>query len=583
VTAVRLQPDGAVVVAAPAYGLRVAPDGLTAVLRDPDGEHRLTLRPLAALDCVEGPDETTAVEPPRLTADGAIEVRRASTRWTRAAVRIVAHDDAIDVHTTVEGQGRLTDVRLLAARGLAPALPGGLLPSGTSMRTLFSPNPADPARLVLGAAETAAIGVVGDAQPGRGHWFSTPAPLVVAVAPEVLDGPGPGRWTAIGLAAPIAEQTFTQVVHEGGDRAFALRLDHEGHTRVDGAYAAPVVTVAPGQPDAVAAVARHRADLVRLGCAPPVRTRATPAWWSAPMFCGWGAQCHLAATRGGAAPDYATQEHYDAFLDHLERQGLVPGTIVIDDRWQDAYGTNGPDPRRWPDLRGWIARRHERGQRVLLWWKAWDPEGLDPALCVRGPHGDPVAVDPTNPAARVALAESVGQMLGPAGLDADGLKIDFTAQTPTGAGLTAHGAAWGIALLHELLGTVHAAAKAAKADALIVTQTPSPAFVDVTDMVRLNDMLRLDDEGPDPPVVEQMRQRARIAAAACPELLIDTDDWCVPNLAQWRQYLAAKRDLGVPALYYSTHLDRTGERLEAEDYDALRRVWRQPNPRATER
>ena len=56
---------------------------------------------------------------------------------------------------------------------------------------------------------------------------------------------------------------------------------------------------------------------------------------------------------------------------------MCPGTVVIDDKWQSAYGTNEPDTGKWPDLKAWIAGRHARGQRVLLWWKAWDPEGLD--------------------------------------------------------------------------------------------------------------------------------------------------------------------------------------------------------------
>ena len=92
-------------------------------------------------------------------------------------------------------------------------------------------------------------------------------------------------------------------------------------------------------------------------------------------------------------------------------------------------------------------------------------------------------------------------MLGPDGLDADGLKVDFTARTPTGRALTATGGSWGIALLHELLSIVYAAAKEAKPDALVITHTPHPSFVDVTDMIRLNDIIGGD-------VVEQMT-RAR--------------------------------------------------------------------------
>jgi hypothetical protein len=61
--------------------------------------------------------------------------------------------------------------------------------------------------------------------------------------------------------------------------------------------------------------------------------------------------------------------------------------------------------------------------------------------------------------------------------------------------------------------------------------------------------------------------------AACPEVPIDTDDWSVPDLATWRDYLGVKLDLGVPALYYSTHVDSTGEAFGEEDYAALRDAW----------
>jgi len=123
-----------------------------------------------------------------------------------------------------------------------------------------------------------------------------------------------------------------------------------------------------------------------------------------------------------------------------------------------------------------ITAADEEGRHVLLWWKAWDPEGLPPELCIRTPDGVPVAVDPTNPAARDELARQLTAMLRTEGLDADGLKVDFTARTPSGRALTAHGAGWGIALLHELLDVVYRSAKAVKPEALIITQAPHPAF-----------------------------------------------------------------------------------------------------------
>jgi hypothetical protein len=76
-----------------------------------------------------------------------------------------------------------------------------------------------------------------------------------------------------------------------------------------------------------------------------------------------------------------------------------------------------------------------------------------------------------------------------------------------------------------------------------------------------------------PSVVPQMRHRARVAVAACPELLVDTDDWRVPSLEAWREYLAVKPELGIPSLYYVSHLDATSEPLEPEDYAAIARAW----------
>ena len=89
---------------------------------------------------------------------------------------------------------------------------------------------------------------------------------------------------------------------------------------------------------------------------------------------------------------------------------------MIDDKWQATYGGNEPDAAKWPDLRGWIADRHERGQHVLLWWKAWDPEGLPAELCIRRPDGVPVALDPTNPGdARAVCATSCTSCSRPTG------------------------------------------------------------------------------------------------------------------------------------------------------------------------
>ncbi len=540
------------------YRLELAPNGRYATLASTDGQLLLTLSLLAAVDTVDAVDETLAVSPAE-QGDATFVVERRSTLWKRAWLELRCLDTCVEVQSFVDGHGAIADVRLLGGRSLIHGAPLGHVSSRSPLQTLFTPSPEDGAGHVRPLAEGTLIGVVGDGEPGRGRWLFTPAPLYVALG----DGT---TWLDLGVSAPVADLRFAELALESTVNGFSLKLDYDGRTSVDGEFATPTLVVTPHVPDPQVGLRRHRDDLTARGAAPEPLPRESPAWWREPIFCGWGAQCRLELVEGGLARDYATQERYDGFLAHLEEHGLVPGTIVLDDKWQATYGGNEPDAAKWPDLRAWIAERHARGQHVLLWWKAWDPEGLPAELCITNPDGDPVAVDPDNETARVQLRQIVMAMLGPGGLDADGLKVDFTARTPTGIALTATGGSSGIALLHELLSIVYAAAKEAKPDALVITHTPHPSFVDVTDMIRLNDIIGGD-------VVEQMTARAEIVRAACPELPIDTDDWRMPNKREWRAFLERKPETGVPSLYYATHIDSTGEELEEDDYAALRRAW----------
>jgi hypothetical protein len=161
-------------------------------------------------------------------------------------------------------------------------------------------------------------------------------------------------------------------------------------------------------------------------------------------------------------------------------------------------------------------------------------------------------------------------MLSADGYDADGFKIDFTARIPSGYGLRLHDhAVWGVELMRRYLAIVHSEAKLVKPDALVMSHTPHPYLADVLDMIRLNDI----NIGPDQDVNRAMRHRARIAAIACPEAVIDTDNWPITDKAAWREYLQIQPELGVPSLYCVTHIDSTGEPLDANDYQLIRDVW----------
>ena len=593
------------------YRLSGTRDGLAASLDDRgdhgsgDGRRWADVRVLASIDTLTAIDETLAVAGPAIergpalasgsgAAAGSIPIARltwtlSSSIWPAKRLVIDAFPGTVAIHAEVDAVGMepapIREVSLLAGRAVL-ARSSGTLMSGRWFESVVSGSPREPGRIVRSAGESDAIGVVSGADPGRGRWFFTPGPFVYAVSRSAVSRSAvadehvlpDGSWLWFGLAAEAGAAGFTEFAYRAEDRGFGFGLDYEGKTQATGRWQSPRLVIGRAT-DPYAAIAAWRGWLDEGGLLPVAdRGRRQPDWWRQPIFCGWGAQGALAREAGlplGTAARYADQPSYDRFLDDLERMGVRPGTIVIDDKWQADYGTCEPDPDRWPDLAGWIADRHRDGRHVLLWYKAWDAAGLPADWCVRSAAGTALGIDPTNPDGEAAIRRAVRRMLAPApdGLDADGLKIDFTARTPSGIATEHHGGAWGVDLLRRLLDTVADEARRIKPESLLVGHTPNPLIASAVDMLRLNDMLRLDDPDPIVDVVPQMRHRATIARAACPDHLIDTDDWCAPNLAGWRAWTAAKIELGVPALYYTTRLDLSDEVLEPADAELLRRTW----------
>jgi hypothetical protein len=545
------------------YQLIFSTDRPYVYLSGADGKSIADLFVLSAINPLSGRDDTVSIK--KWTVEEqpeeiifTLEVQ--SSVWDRKIYRFRCFPQRFLYEVEIEGHGDLTEVNYFGGYYSGQVRWGsGFFWSGQSFKQGFNPEPNVDEVNTFSPTSNTIIDLMGVPLPGKAGWFFTPPPFSYSF--ETTNG-----WIGMSIEARPGDNQFTEYHYHGQSSSFYLSLAFEGHTSINGCYTLPAVAFdfASGPYSILEA---HVQALVNAGSVSIPLIKEKPLWWYEPIFCGWGSQCHLATISGQRAPELATQANYESFLYALNDRGVSPGTIVIDDKWQASYGDNRVDLKKWPDLPGFIKDQHAAGRKVLLWLKAWDPEGMPVDECVTNAAGIPVSVDPTHPAYAERLRQSVRCMLSPDGYDADGFKIDFTARVPSGPGLKSVGSAWGLELMRLYLSILHSEAKKIKPDAFIITHTPHPYLADVIDSIRLNDI----NTGQD--VCRAMVHRARVAAIACPEALIDTDNWPITDKATWREYISLKPGLGVPALYYATHIDSTGEALDASDYELIRSVW----------
>jgi hypothetical protein len=547
-----------------AYSLTCPEDRPFVYLNDRAGVRVAELFVASGVHTQAGQDDTTALAGWEVEQnDGSVTLTRhaQSSLWRSKRFRFRLSEQRLTCEIEVEGSATVTTVDYFGGYCSAqPRWGSGYFWSGQAFRQGFNPEPYIDETFTFAPSGGSVIDLTGVPIPNKGSWFFTPPPFCFAF--EIATG-----WLGIGVEARPGENRYCEFGYHGQREAFSLSLDYAGYLRVDGTYTLPAIGFDFGA-DPYDAIARHAEALRAQHYAPRV-AQPKPRWWREPIFCGWGAQCGLARVSGARAPELARQEHYEDFMRTLEARGIAPGTVVIDDKWQAAYGENTVDPDKWNDLPGFITRQHDAGRRVLLWLKAWDPDGLPAEECVTNSAGVIVAADLTSPAYERRLRAAVRRMLSPQGYNADGFKIDFTARIPASPGLHSASDVWGLELMRRYLSIIYSEAKQTKPDALVIAHTPHPYLADVLDMIRLNDI----NTGKD--VNAAMQHRARIAALACPNALIDTDNWPITDLAAWRKYLPLQVQLGVPALYCVTEIDNTGEQLQDDDYALVRDLWAQ--------
>ena len=555
--------DGHLKLKANAYSLTFPSDRPFVYLDDVSGRRVAELFALSGVHPLHGRDDAASAGEWEVDeCDGAVVVSRQATSpvWKSKTVRFRCEPSRFSHEVEVEGSGHLAEVNYFGGYYSGALRWGsGFFWSGQNFERGFNPEPNADESNHFHPGSGSILDLTGVPLPGRSHWFFTPAPFCFGF--EIPTG-----WLGVGVEAGPGESRFTEYRYHGQPSGFYLSLSFEGHTEVNGRYRLPPIGF-DFVPDERSVLAAHVRSLHRAGHTPLLQPQISPPWWREPIFCGWGAQCYSAELEENSPADCARQDLYEGFLQALKEKGVVPGTVTIDDKWQATYGENRVDRSKWPDLPGFIRKRHAAGQRVLLWLKAWDPEGIPAEECITNAAGMSLAVDPTHPAFECRLRQSVRAMLSSSGYDADGFKIDFSARIPSGPGIRLHGDAWGLELMKLYLRIIHDEAKRTKPDSLIITHTPHPYLADVVDMVRLNDINAAGDIG------RAMSHRATVASIACPEALIDTDNWPIANKATWREYIRLQPKLGVPSLYYATHIDSTREPLEEADYQLIREAW----------
>ncbi|KIL38361.1 hypothetical protein SD70_26955 [Gordoniibacillus kamchatkensis] len=387
------------------YALTFAADRPFVYVDDAAGNRLLELFPLSGVNPLHGRDDTVRIGTWTAEESGGEVVAALaadSSVWTRKTFRFRCAEDRFRYEAEVEGEGRPAEVNYFGGYYSGHIRWGsGFFWSGQRLRRGFNPEPNGQEANYFAPAEGSVIDLTGVPLPGKGDWFFTPPPFCFAFETE-------SGWLGIGVEAEPGRNRYTELFYRGQQQfGFHLSLAFEGHTEVSGVYELPAIGFDFAENE-YAALHAHVEALRQNGYVPARRGGDKPAWWYEPIFCGWGSQCYVAAVEQGHAPSYARQQLYDGFMAALDAHGVTPGIVVLDDKWQAAYGENIADTGKWPDLRGFVDLQHAAGKKVLLWLKAWDPEGVPAEECIRNAAGLPLAFDPTNPAFEARLRARCG-------------------------------------------------------------------------------------------------------------------------------------------------------------------------------
>lgn len=468
--------------------------------------------------------------------------------------------------------------------------------SNVGFKKIFNPEPNTYNKQIFNYFEYSQISANSDLDYCGGNFIFNPGILCFLITSE-----SEKEWISLGLNVPAGEYYFSEYEYIGGEK-FGLNLNYWGAFNVESKFQSPKVIITSGK--SKHSVLQRYVEILKNSGNIFFNDKQPVSWWRGPIVCGWGHQCYKAdlfrirspkdRTKDSAAYFMSTQAHYEEFINALDAHHLDWKILIIDGKWTISAGYKEVDIGRWQNMRDFVEKLHRRGKRVLVWWGLWDTEGLDLEECITYsaelcgskvnrpgrfakfgniPDGAKIAPDATLSSFRNKIAASLKQLLGngPEDFNLDGIKIDHAAAVPGLYGMKFPPNSqriYGIELLKNYQKYIYDTAKKIKSDALIIGQSANPYFADCADMLRLGDIYPTNHD-----VIQQMIFRAEMVEIANPHWLKDMDCWPLPSLKALDEYLSIQPKIGVPSLYYSTHLDTTGEKIPDECFQNLKLLW----------
>lgn len=368
------------------------------------------------------------------------------------------------------------------------------------------------------------------------------------------------RWMGVGLGAKPGAYPFNGFEYLPAGSGAQFFVNYMGYSTFANGFVSPTIALHFGYgPHEV--LEQHAVWMDAEGYSTQVQT-VPAAWHHRPIFCGWGEQMLLSEGSKRPPREEATQANYERMMATIEERGLPVGTLIIDDQWQDHYGTMRVDTGRWPDMAGFVRRMHDKGIHVLLWMPVHRPDGLPVELCVVR-DGKAISADVSNPRYTEFLRERIAHLVRDVGVD--GFKLDTVRGVTREPGLATHAPLHGIEWLHRYQKMLYDETHRWRPDALIEAHCTCQLFRDCADILRNNDLT-----GGSRNTAAVMEERSRLVRIAGWSLR--DCDGAGTLLHEWWNCMQAQPRFGIPTLYHLSGVERMGD-IPDWMWMRLREVW----------